>query len=185
MTDRISFRVNLWVRSPFLFRGLDAKHLGLDVAQLRDEEGRSIIPGDQMRGVLREAFADLAAVGAIAANELDELFGKPSHNEQDTDTSNDPVRGRIILSDMTARGMLRDLAEGGEGEGLPGAAETGETTRIEIDDVLGAARHGMLQLVELAAPLGAAVQFSGEIVVFRPAAQADRLGGRLSNRCSR
>ena len=32
--------------------------MGLDASALRDEEGRPIIPSDQVRGCLRDAFED-------------------------------------------------------------------------------------------------------------------------------
>jgi CRISPR/Cas system CSM-associated protein Csm3 (group 7 of RAMP superfamily) len=179
MTHRIAFRATLWVRSPFLFRGLESRQLGLDAPQLRDEQQRPIIPGDQLRGVLREAFVDLAAIGVTSQTEIDDLFGRASHGEREIGTSNDPLRGRIVISDMTARGMVYDLAADSE-EPLPDVARATETTRIEIDDALGAAKHGMLQVVELAAPLGAAVRFCGEIVIFGPAADTERLESLLN-----
>jgi hypothetical protein len=175
---RIVFGVTLWVRSPFLFRGLSARNFGVDSSQLRDENNRPIIPGDQFRGVLREALCDLAAVGAgIGEPDIDDLFGRASHNEGKDDTSNDPLRGKLLVSDLTAIGMVRDPDRGTE-EGLGVATET---TRIEIDDDLGAARQGMLQVVELVAPFGAAVRFSGEIVAFCPEKTADDLA-RLLNK---
>jgi hypothetical protein len=167
MTDRIALRATLCVRSPFLFRGLEAPHFGLDAPQLRDEEGRPIIPGDQLRGVLREALVDLAEVGVVDGAAIDDLFGRSSSNEGQPGTSNDPERGRIVVSDMTACGMLCDLADPAEEKEVPPPEEACEATRIEIEDALGSAREGMLQVVELAAPFGAAVRFSGEIVVFR------------------
>ena len=157
MTDRLVFTITLGLRSPFLFRGLDGGVLGVDAAQLRDERNRPIIPADQMRGVFREALGDLAAVGAgITTPDIAALFGDPSQKEDDANSSNDPNRGAIVFSDLTAEAAL---------------ASSGETTRIEIDDNTGAVKDGQLLVLELVAPFGEVVAFTGTVVVFRPRQQ--------------
>lgn len=161
MSDRLLYTVTLTVRSPFLFRGLEGAVLGIDTPHLRDEQGRPIIPADQVRGVLREALGDLAAAGAgIAEEDIPKLFGGGSDDQHgEPGRSNDPHRAAIEFTDLTAH------------EPLPAA---GETTRIEIDDDTGAVKRGMLQVIELVAPFGKAVAFTGTLVLFRPRADAER-----------
>lgn len=164
MTERLSFSVTLTVRSPFIFRGLEGTAFGIDTCHLRDEEGRPIIPANQIRGVLKEALGDLADAGAgVTAGEIVKLFGESSDDKHgEPGRSNDPRRGVIVFSDLTAVDRLQPSEE---------------TTRVKIEDETGAVATGMLQVIELVAPFGAEVRFTGEIVVFRPVDDAKRLAG--------
>ena len=83
---------------------------------------------------------------------------------------NRPERGRALVGDLVACSMR---AAPGARDGLLPAAD--ETTRIEIDDRLGAVRTGDLQVVELVAPFGAEVSFAGNIVLSWPAEQSTRI----------
>ncbi|MFS8037558.1 RAMP superfamily CRISPR-associated protein [Xanthobacter sp. AM11] len=176
--------LNLTVRSPFMFRGLDSSAFGVDVACLRDEQDRPIIPADQIRGVLREALGDLAAAGAgITASEIDEIFGRKSADlADDASARNVPDRTRILFGDLHAAGMVLDpdaRAGAPHSTELPLGSAI-ETARVQIDDVTGAAETGKLQFIELAAPFGAAVRFAGEIVLFVSPSQAGRWSGLLN-----
>lgn len=174
----LRFSLDLFVRSPFMFRGLVSGAFGVDVACLRDEQDRPIIPADQIRGVLREALSDLSAAGAgISASEIDDVFGRKSADlDDDASARNLPDRSRIIFGDLHAAGMVLDP------DARPGAAHSSEqplghaieTARVQIDDVTGAAETGKLQFIELAAPFGAAVRFTGEIVLFAPPSETGR-----------
>lgn len=157
---RTEFSVSLGMVSPFLFRGLPGKLMGLDATTLRDEQGRAIIPADQIRGVLRDAFEDLAAAGAgLSSVEMDALFGMASKTKEDSDSLGDnlPIRTNLIISDF--------VDEAQRERGL-------ETTRIEIDDVMGAVESAKMQVLELVAPVGTEVMFRGRIVAFLPAQKA-------------
>lgn len=191
--DRLVYTVTLWLRSPFLFRGLTAGLVGVDVAQLRDENGDPILPASQLRGMLREALRDLATAKAgITEQEIDDLFGRASDDkekgrekENKEGTTNDPMRGAILVGDLTAAAacMVRDAdADADRWESLlEPLPEAGETTRIEIDDNFGSVKKGALQVLELVAPFGAAVRFCGHIVLFRPQKEAERYAELLDN----
>src|SRR5437660_532608 len=129
--------------------------MGLDASALRDEKGRPVIPGDQVRGCLRDAFEDLVAAGAdITADDLLDLFGRPSPSENEAGAANIPSRGWLNVSDLTAVGL--------------DGSQPIESTRIAIDDRTGAAKEGMIQVLELVAPFGTAVTFKGYATLFAP-----------------
>lgn len=150
---RLELALSLTVASPFLFRGLAGRLLGLDAAALRNEEGRPIIPADQVRGCLRDAFEDLAAAGTgITDRDILDLFGRQSPgSERGAGAENKPFRGRLIVSDLTAKGL---------------DAAPLETTRIEIDNDTGAVEEGKMQVIELAAKFGKEVVFAGTATLF-------------------
>jgi len=160
---RHTFSLTLTLRSPFLFRGLDGALLGVDAAYLRDERGRPIIPADQIRGVLREALGDLVSAG-VGDIDLNTLFGRASGNEDDPGATNAPERGTLIFADLVAEAPTR--------RGV-------ETTRVEIDDDLGAVKRGALQIIELVAPFGALVRFEGRFILFAPKDRAKALEKRF------
>jgi hypothetical protein len=162
-STRLELSLSLTVRSPFLFRGLPGKLFGLDASALRDEQQYPIIPADQVRGCLRDAFEDLAAAGTgITAEDILGLFGRQSLEENkgnaagagEKPESNKPERGRLIVSDLTARAADR--------------SQVLETTRIAIDDETGAVEEGAMQVLELVARFGAEVTFVGTAILFAP-----------------
>ncbi len=144
------YTVSLTVRSPFMFQGLANSRLGIDAPLLRDELDRVVIPADQIRGVLRSACYRLQwDAPQIAPKRLFKaLFGaaSPENENSDPDQYDRPDRGALIAGDLVADAASKSL----------------ETTRIEIDDETGAAKSGALQIVELAAPFGKDVSFSGK-----------------------
>jgi hypothetical protein len=147
VSDIARLSVSVTVRSPFIFQGLANSRFGIDAAFLRDERGRPIIPADQIRGVLQAACRVLTLrAPKIAPTQLvDRLFG-----DESAKGSNDaPVRALLMTADLVAN--------------IESPVTT--TTRIEIDDVTGAAASGALQVIELAAPLGASVAFEGAFVL--------------------
>jgi CRISPR/Cas system CSM-associated protein Csm3 (group 7 of RAMP superfamily) len=173
--DRLTFDLRATVRSPFLFRGLDGRFVGVDVTQLRDETGRPIIPADQVRGVFRQSLAILAEHVALPDGDIDDLFGRPSSATPEDDGlgSNEPGRGRILFADLVATKIVAD-PDDPKSPALPYVgAGVGETTRIAIDDDTGSVAEGALQVLELVAPFGAAVTFEGHIVIFDAASRAD------------
>ncbi len=161
---RATAPLTLIIRSPFLFRGLSGRLLGVDAAALRDPVSqRPIIPADQIRGVLREAVGDLVEAGvtlhgrAVTETVLDYLFGTASAGETEDGAANEPARGRLLFTDLTAdtpavpaRTALFDC----------------ELTRVALNDETGAADEGMLQVIELCVPFGADLAFTGSITAF-------------------
>lgn len=168
MTHRLEFKVTLTLRSPFLFRGLAGARFGIDTPHLLDEKGHPIIPADQVRGVFREALNDLADAGAgITKAEIGRLFGTSSDDALgEPGKTNVPNRAWIDFTDLTARDC---------------PAQSTETTRIEIDEDTGAAKTGMLQVIELVAPFGQKVRFEGSINVFGSADQGKGIGKLFNN----
>lgn len=141
------------MRSPFLFPGLASGMMGLDAVQLRDEAGNPVLPAAQLQGMLREALTDLAEAspGVARASDIQELFGEGSLKNSAGVEFDRPNRGNGLLGDL--------VAEGYPPSGL-------ETTRVEIDDAMGAAKTGHLQVIELVAPFGTEVAFHGSAILF-------------------
>jgi CRISPR/Cas system CSM-associated protein Csm3 (group 7 of RAMP superfamily) len=163
----LSYQASLWVVSPFLFRGLASPLFGVDASALRDEAGRPIIPSDQMRGVVRDAFRVFKSAGFNPlGDDFDAVFGIASHQETTAGASNEPNRARIAFTDFAAT----QLSKSWQGGAILDAEDYKDTlheyTRIEIDDVLGAVETGKMQVIELVAPLHAAVKFEGTICVY-------------------
>jgi hypothetical protein len=160
---RLAFPLRLVINSPFLFPAADQARFGLDAVALRDAWGRPLIPGDQLRGVVREALEDLsAAAPAVApAALLADLFGAaPADARSNADDPGAeafaPQRGHMLFGDLVAE----------QGNTPPARA-----VRIRIEAETGAAADGALQMVELVAPPGAGVAFAGELVVLARAGQ--------------
>lgn len=160
MSEIVRLSVALTLRSPFMFQGLANAMLGIDAAHLRDERGRPIIPADQIKGVLKAACVVLEKHAPSLAPDvkrtpndrpkrlLERLFGavSPDHIENNFESYDRPDRGLLIAGDLAAS--------------LPEKSEL-TTTRIEIDDETGAVKSGALQVVELVAPFGKEVEFTG------------------------
>lgn len=151
MPNRVVYDLSLAVRSPFMFEGLVNDRLGIDSAFIRGEKGEPIVPAAQIKGVLRDALEHLAATTRlITPKEIDQLFGLASAS--DAEEQDKPIRGLAYFADLSA---------GNE-------TEASSITRIAIDDETGAVETGHLQVVELAAPLGATAIFTGRLIVRYP-----------------
>ena len=148
--ERVCCRVRVTLESPFLMRGIEGSDFGVDAAQLRDASGRALIPGDQVRGVLRQAVRELAAADAAPALDERDLFGRAP---KEATGQVDEARGHLVVGDLAA-----DCPP--TGEVLP---------RVALDAGTGSARRGHLQMVELVAPIGAEVTFTGSLLLFAPA----------------
>jgi hypothetical protein len=148
MPNRIVYDLSLAIRSPFMFEGLVNDRLGIDSAFIRGQDGEAIIPAAQVKGVLRDALEHLAAATSlITKTEIDALFGTASAS--DADEQDRPSRGLAYFADLSASSRL----------------EPSSITRIAIDDETGVVKTGHLQVVELAAPLGATETFTGRLVI--------------------
>jgi len=159
----VSFSIVL--RSPFIMAGMDASGAGIDTPALRDEFGKPILPGDHLKGLLREALARLEAVNspllAVSGGrtlKIEALFGAQAVAASGRQAP-EPVRGRLRLSDLIA-----DVAP-----------SSTDITRIEIDDHAGTVKTGALQVVELVAPLNQTVTFSGTSLFYGTADEAATL----------
>jgi CRISPR/Cas system CSM-associated protein Csm3 (group 7 of RAMP superfamily) len=137
-------------------RGVEGLAFGVDAAQLRDHQGRAVLPGDQLKGLLRQAMRDLirAEVRAAAGLEEADLFGALVKEQSLAHTD---TRGHIVVSDLKA-----DCSP--TGEIIP---------RVAIDAETGSAKSGHLLMAESVAAVGAEVTFSGELVLFVEETEAD------------
>ncbi|EJW09479.1 hypothetical protein A33M_1259 [Rhodovulum sp. PH10] len=152
--------------SPFMTGGEINPLFGVD-ARLPRKDGRPVIPGTLVRGVLRDALLAICrrCGGAIpglpgSGNAfIGDVFGRasglgqdddPSQGADDRGASNAPQRGAVTFEDFEAE---------------PVAAGSGTITRIRIDEALGSAEEGHLQVLDLPFPIGATVAFCGRALV--------------------
>lgn len=157
---RAEVDIAITLRSPFLMQGLKSPLLGVDVTQIRDQLGRPVIPADQVHGLLRDGARLLQAEAkdVLARKAYERLFGPEIENADDAQGK--PAKTKadrlwsLACTDLVAATL--------------GAADSGETTRIEIDDVTGAAQTGHLVVVELVAPFGKTVEFNGGATIIAP-----------------
>lgn len=139
--------ISVEIESPFLFRGLAARQHGLDAAHIRDHDGRPVIPGPEIKGVLRHALKMLDAPDKVKA-----WFGERDMPER---------RGERVV--------FRDCV-------MQAPEKAARTTRIRIDGDTGTVKKGHLQVVELVLPVGAQAVFRGAVsYVARDPADAELL----------
>ena len=148
--ERVRCKVRVTLEAPFLMRGIEGLGFGVDAAQLRDSLGKAVIPGDQLRGLLRQAVRDLTGVNSTF--EL-ETFGPPAKNQQDPTKE---TRGRLVVGDLVAD--------------CPAAGKI--LPRVAIDGETGSAKSGHLLMAEAVAPIGRLVTFEGDLVVLVEQGQA-------------
>lgn len=164
--SRTVLDVTLAVRSPFLFASIERLAPGIDASALRDGSKRAMIPGDHLRGHLRHAVEALrgandplvkmlfgAESAKRGAEEASTVAKRPGHQDK-------PDPGCLDVSDL----MGRQLSSGAATSFMP----TGQASlyhRVQIDENTGAAKEGMLVVVEQAAPLGAIAVFEGTITI--------------------
>jgi hypothetical protein len=128
--------------------GLNAAYLGVDACALRDVTGKPIIPHDQVKGLMRAALRTLADAKHTKAIGLEaSLFGGESPRASDGAQQDTPNRGELIFSDLSAP-----------------QSDRSSLSRVAIDPGTGAAKAGALLVIELCAPLGHCVEFTGKII---------------------
>ncbi len=158
--SRKAFQISVTLRSPFLFEGIGVSVHALDSSPLRGEKGELVLPGDHLRGHLRHAFSALHGEGSDIVSAL---FGKASEDRTGTGEQDKPVRGALIVADLKAtKGHEASIYH-----------------RVAINEATGAAATGMLQLIELAAPMGAEVTFKGRLMVRPGARLPERLAAEI------
>lgn len=154
MTDTVMSRwtVAVELRSPFLIPGPSVNATAADARPALDADGVPIIPGSLIRGLFRDALRTAGFTDALA------LLGDKSGREKASESpdqakphwsvDNDPIRRFLDFSDLTALEK-------------PASAML---TRVALDsDETGAGKDGHLQFIELAAPLGQTVTFTGKV----------------------
>jgi hypothetical protein len=135
--------IRITLEAPFLFPGLVAGRQGFDLVAQRDHTGAPIIPGTQLRGVLRHA---LAAMGRPVVA----LFGGEPEPEPAPEAKPSPP-GMIFFSDLRAVG---------------GATPVDPYHRVRIDAETGTAEEGHLLTIEQLAPPGGRLSFEGRCAAF-------------------
>lgn len=155
-TERHFLQFQICIRSPFIMADVDAAGIGIDTPALRNSAGHAVLPASHLKGLLREGLKALTDVAPVFTNAWDigKLFGPAlGYN------SWVPERSQMHFSDCT----------------YDPSDFKSELTRITIDEATGTVATGMLQVVELVAPLGKDCSFSGEILWHGTRAKANEL----------
>ena len=159
MKGWFEYTLSLVVRAPVLTQGLEGARVGLDASFLRDECGRPVLSGDQVKGLLRAAYGDGAGASAI--------FG-PAHSGEDETGNREPVRSGINISDCSLRQIGAPVADPADavtkpvwGDWMDGAGSS--RVRVAIDAESGRALDGHLQFAENIARSGTLLRFEGRI----------------------
>lgn len=161
---RHAFAVRLTLRSPFLFRSIDASLHGFDEAQMKDHTGAPVLPADQIKGVIRDGISRMRELYPDNPDlkALETIFGDKSAAATDTDQGDVPNRGRIILSDLVGQSSALEPAQD-------------PAYRVAIDTDTGAARTGALQVIEQVVAPHQDVTFEGRLTFFGTAGDAASL----------
>ena len=159
--------LTLRVEGPVISQDSAAPVFGLDTVALMDD-GKAVLPGSQIKGLLREVFALAIKEEApgLCGDWLSQWFSTESGAIDDTNaTSYEPATGRLFLTDLTAEPERKDLA----------------ITRVAVDDERGGVQEGMLQVIEAPWGYGDIAEFAGQVRVLGKvdAATLDRLKDRL------
>lgn len=165
--SRLTLTVTLDLVSPFLTQGPRSVGFGVDVAQATDAQGHAIISGDQLKGLLRQAFRDLrdhAPQAGVTDAVINRLFGGES-----ADGGEDPNKGTLAVTDLVGP-YIRDK---------DGHSTRDLVTRIAVDDKTGSVKSAQLQVIELVAPIGRSVCFTGTMTLAVASGEAKTVKGLL------
>jgi len=167
----LTLTAHLTVDGPFLCRTGTVGSAGLDAVAMISPKGQAVIPGTQVKGLLREALYELVAVepafleGAAPGSEgpprVEDLLGPPSNAEDGASTPLRRERGMLSFSDFLSANPV-------------GARTTRARIRRDRARAATSARH--LQLIEAATGSGDTTTFTGTIRArVATSAQADAL----------
>lgn len=155
---------------PIMTTGAEGARFGRDDTFLRDAEGQLVIPGTQVRGLLRHVLHSIsqAAPDKLSASRIDQWFGTASAHRDDAAPGTGfqgPASGW-----KPNRGCLRfeDLRWSGNATG-PGA---GAITRIEVAEHTGSVEIGSLQILERSIGIGEPATFKGRVAIDAAADEA-------------
>ena len=150
----IDFQCAIEVRGPFLSRSSTTGGFGVDAVPLRDLDGKALLPGAQVKGLVRAAYhelfpedtaileflgpkVDLETIGSEALRPDGWLFGTFTAQSQTSNTNS-----------LEAVGSSSDLF-----------------TRIALDGDTGTVKSGALLVAELAVPIGETQCFAGRVTL--------------------
>jgi hypothetical protein len=148
------YRLRLTLAGPLLTAGLEARALGVDVAQLRDYRGRIVLPGTLIRGTVRQVLNEITndPAAPLDSTAVERWFGSESANAQRQAFAAEPgpwepLRGYLHFEDL--------VAEEGGSESV--------TTRIAVSTETGSVKPGHLLVIETPYGYGQNVVFAGNL----------------------
>ncbi|MEK7995063.1 MAG: RAMP superfamily CRISPR-associated protein [Planctomycetota bacterium] len=153
---RLTIPVYLTVQGPVITKSSAIGELGVDALmatgsfadpQMGNIEKRYYVPGTLIKGILREAWQELAAADGKFGEWL-EWLGKESPKDSD----DAPERGRLRFSDFA------------DWETEPAASDR-QRYRIQIDEDSGAVKGGQFQVMESPYAPGQEIRLAGEVRV--------------------
>lgn len=176
---RYEIPISVTLVSPFATRGLVVDRASIDLPLARDQEGRFILPGTLITGVLRAALRRLAeaAAGDIPlggqtrklTQDRADLFGRASEEDDERSldawrVSNTPHRAQLAIRDLvvTPASLAHQLQR------------RQDYPRIRVDKDTGSVGEGFLQFVEMPFAIGRTVTFSGIADLRRGAVSPER-----------
>lgn len=144
------WNLQITLQGPFITQSTRPEGFAIDAAMARRADGRCYLPGTQVKGKARQAWAELAeaAPGQLSTS-LTSLFGPPAGHAAD-EAAPGPLnmdRGRLRFTDCL-------LEQDGQDE---------LRYRIEIDLDRGSVSDGMLQVIESRFAAGEQLTFSGAV----------------------
>lgn len=155
--------LELTLTGPVMMPGTENVTHGVDASFQRNWEGKFIIPGTQVKGVVRHALSAMAtAIGKsknpqsiIDRSWIDRFFGKASsasaeEYEEPGTTGWEPQRSRVLFSDL----VLKDAKDHSQ-----------LMTRIGINNYTGTVKHGHIQILEQPLDIGEVGIFEGYITI--------------------
>lgn len=154
-------KLTLHLEGPFVSQDRGASVFGTDTQTLKNNQGKIIVPGSQIKGLLREIFEAAICEGALGGKEgkwLKVWFGTGSGNIEETESHFEPKTGRLFVSDLVAKCPKN-------------SHET--ITRIQVDSERGSVSEGMLQVIEAPFGYGEKIEFTGKIRIMGNVSQKE------------
>ncbi len=146
----VTLHVQLHLEGPILTQSTGPGSLGVDALMARNPQGVAYLPYSHVKGRLLEACKNLEDLAPAAWNfKYADWFGSKAGNREDPLSSFDPSRTRLSFSDFREQNPIEPLSA--------------LRVRVKIDEDLGAAKEGMLAMLESAYAAGQPVTFAGQI----------------------
>jgi hypothetical protein len=158
------YEVTLKLEGPLLSQASGGRAFGVDTAALRNEHDNAALPGELVRGNLRESWMEFAGVSSagLERDMIEAWLGPDPDNGVKGKPNWEPDRARLQFA-------LFWVAEGEKGDGLQ--------NRIQKDPVTGAVKTGSLQIIESPIPSGKEVSLAGWIdATLESGSEAQTLG---------
>jgi len=157
---RATIPIQFHVLGPVLTRASAIGQPGIDAAMAAgtffNSTGQKVckyyLPGTLIRGLLREAWQELAAVDPAFSRLPAKWLGETSKKTIGDEETNEPERGRVLFSDFVD--WTHDTRE-----------QQRNRTRIQIDPKMGAAHAGMMQVMTAPYAAGQPICFEGNLRV--------------------